>query len=93
MSDFIIPEHIWENKDFSLQEKVIVAVLYERRPDILLIPDIMDATGLNRYTVVNGASRVFLMSGPTPLITRCYVLKEEKRVLVGYRYTGGNNEK
>lgn len=93
MSDFIIPEHIWNNNDFSIEEKIIVAVLYQRQPDVLLIPDIVDATGLNRYKVVRGASRVFLMSGPNPLITRCYVLKEEKRVWVGYRYTGGNNEK
>lgn len=92
MSDLIIPEHIWTNKQYSAHQKLIIGVVYQHRPEPVLLDEIVAATGLNKQVVSAGAMWAFL-KGPNPDIERCYLPNPEKKTfLVAYKYNGGDNE-
>lgn len=88
MTDFVIPERIWENKKYSAHQKLIVGVVYQHRPNPVSIDEIVEATGLNKNRVAMGAISAFLQ-GPKPDIERCYIPNPKKKTFfVAYKYVG-----
>lgn len=88
MSDFIIPEQVWTNKQYSAHQKLIIGVVYQHSPEPVLLDEIANATGLNKRVVATEAMAAFL-NGPKPDIEKCYLPNIEKRsFFVAYKYTG-----
>ena len=88
MSDFVIPSHVWDNSNYSANQKLIIGVVYQHRPEPVLLDDISKETGLNKQVVATGAMWAFL-KGPNPDIERCYLPNPKKKTFfVAYKYTG-----
>ena len=92
MTGFVIPSHIWENKNYTIYQKIIIGAIWQNRPAPVLIDYIVCATGLNKQIVSTNALKIFL-EGPNPIIERRYIANPEKKTfLVAYKYNGGDNE-
>lgn len=91
--DFVIPAKIWDNKNYTINQKIIIGVVWQHRPAPVLLDYIVCATGLNKQIVATNAKNLFLI-GPKPIIERCYIPNTEtKSFFVAYKYNGGEDEK
>ena len=93
MTDFVIPSHLWNNKNYTVKQKIIIGVVWQHRPAPVLLDYIVCATGLNKQIVATNAKKLFLI-GPKPIIERCYIPNTDtKSFFVAYKYNGGEDEK
>lgn len=91
--DFVIPAKIWDNKNYTINQKIIIGVVWQHRPVPVLLDYIVCATGLNKQIVATNAKKLFLI-GREPIIERCYIPNTEtKSFFVAYKYNGGEDEK
>lgn len=86
MDGFLIPNHIWKNKNYNINQKLLLSVLYARRYSATSISTLSTDTGLNKQVVAKECLSLWRSGAP---IERVKTMTDDYKVLTAYKYHEG----